>query len=303
MYEQIVVPLDGSEFAEHALPPALEIARRSGGRVRLMTVCDTGSAVPEVVESAPSAAAGADEYLTGLRERIEAGGDVEVEAEVLSGPVVQSICEEVRRAVAGLVVLSTHGRGPMSRLWMGSVADRLVRRAPCPLLLVRPSGEEGAPDPWDGFPVDRILVPLDGSRVGEVVLERAIGVGGLFDADFTLLTVVWLPEYVGTPYLPHVEWVDRKRVLERMAGRARENLHQVAGRMRDRELRVEIAVAEDAHPADAILRFAEAERADLVAMGTHGRGGVARTVLGSVADKVVRSSSTPLLLVRAPEEG
>ncbi len=302
MYEQIVVPLDGSEFAEHALPPALEIARRAGGRVRLMTVCDTGSAVPEVVESAPSPAAGAEEYLAGLLERIAAGGQVEVEAEVLSGPVVESIREEVRRTVASLVVLSTHGRGPLSRIWMGSVADRLVRRAPCPLLLVRPSGEGEAPDPWAGFSVDRILVPLDGSRVGEAVLERAVELGGLFDADFTLLTVVWLPEYVGTPYLPHVEWVDRKRVLERMAGRARENLDEVAGRMRDRDLRVEVAVAEDAHPADAILRFAQAEEADLVAMGTHGRGGVARTVLGSVADKVVRSSSTPLLLMRAPEE-
>ena len=302
MYEQIVVPLDGSQFAEHALPPALEIARRAGGQVRLMTVCDTGSAVPEVVESAPSSAAGAEAYLSKLRERVGAGGEVEIDAEVLSGPVVESIRDEVRRTVAGLVVLSTHGRGPLSRIWMGSVADRLVRRAPCPLLLVRPSGEEGAPDPWEGFPVDRILVPLDGSRVGEAVLERAVGLGALFDAAFTLLTVVWLPEYVGTPDLPHVAWVDRKKVLERMAGRARERLDEVAGRMRDRELRVEVAVAEDAHPADAILRFAESEDADVVARGTLGRGGVARTVLGSVADKVVRSSSTPLLLMRAPDE-
>jgi len=304
-YARIVVPLDGSEFGERALPVATAIAKKSGAGLGLVTVCDTGSAVPEVVEQGPALAAESRKYLEDLATRLFEDSDVDTELEVLAGPVVDSIVEEIRRWEGELVVLSTHGRGPVRRIWLGSVADRLVRRSPVPLLLVRPREGEGAEEPGpsagEAFDPSHVLVPLDGSPVGEAVLEEAVRLGGLFGARFTLFRAVSTPEYLGTPYLPHVEWIDRRRIMAELEERARKELRGVADRMRRRDLETEASVVRHDHPADAILEFAEAEGADLIAMGTHGRGAVARTLLGAVADKVVRGASAPVLLVRAGE--
>lgn len=301
MYERILVPLDGSGFAEAALAPAVEIARRAGGRVRLITVCDTGSVLPGVTEVALSLEAEARDYLERVREELGSARDVEVGDEVLTGPVTDSILDEIQRTEPGLVALSTHGRGALGRAWLGSVADRLVRWAPCPVLAVRPpEGEAEAPS---AFEPERILVPLDGSEVGDVVVSGAVELARLFGAELTLLTVVSFPAYVGTPYLPHAEWVDRKRGLGEMAQEARDALDQRADLIRTRGIVAEVAVVEGGGTAETILDFADSDGADLVALGTRGVGGVARTLLGSVADKVLRACPVPVLLVRSRGEG
>lgn len=314
MTEEILVPLDGSPFGEAALGPALEIAERGGGRLHLVSACDPDMAGPALLESELSYEAAFLQYLEGVREEVLRGRQVAIEVRVVTGSVVDALVEEAERSGVELTVLSTHGHGPLSRLWMGSVADRFVRRTPSPVLLVRPEegrgegGElaqpaEGADrprvDPLGGL--DHVLVPLDGSPVGDAVLEHAADLARLFDSEVTLFGVVWLPRQINPEHLPHVEWVDRGHLLEDRAAAVRTRLEVVRDRLREREVDARVAVEEEAHPADAILEFAETRDVDLIALGTHGRGGVARALLGSVADKVVRGARCPVLLVRGDD--
>lgn len=102
--------------------------------------------------------------------------------------------------------------------------------------------------------------------------------------------------------MPHVEYVTYDRLLSDRVAQARTELEEIRERLRTREITADVVVVEDSNPATAILEFVSSEKPDLVAMGTHGRKGMARMVLGSVADKVVRSATTPVLLVRPPWE-
>lgn len=300
--KRILVALDGSSFAEQALGPAVEIATRAGGRLDLVSVCnpaDAGAALADVELSLEEAVSG---YLEGVRETVGQHSDLEVDTRVLTGYPVAALVEEVEERQVDLAVLSTHGRGPLSRAWMGSVADRFVREAPCPVLLVRPEDNGAAAELGEPFKVRHLVVPVDGSEVSEAVLERAAEVARLFDARITLFSAVWRRELTHRDYVPHVEYVDYDRLLRDRAAAARTELEEIRDRLRSREIDADAVVVEESNPAQAILGFVDREEPDLVAMGTHGREGVARALLGSVADKVVRGANVPVLLVRPPKE-
>jgi nucleotide-binding universal stress UspA family protein len=174
MYRTVLVPLDGSAFAEHALPLALSIAGRAGATLRLVRVH-----VPAATLYRNSELAANLDFDTRVREEERAYLD-EVSARLaqacglrpatalLDGRIADVLCEQGVSAGADLVVMATHGRGPLSRFWLGSVADELVRRLPTPLLLVRPG--ETAPDLAHPPAVRHVLIPLDGSAQAEGIL-------------------------------------------------------------------------------------------------------------------------------------
>jgi nucleotide-binding universal stress UspA family protein len=221
----------------------------------------------------------------------------------MKGEVADCIREQAAESGADLVVMTTHGRGPLARFWLGSVADELVRRSPVPLLLVRP--RETAPDPGQEPDLGRVLLPLDGSTLAEQIIEPAVALGGLAGAEYTLLRVVrpavWVHAVLESPdarreaqsLLDRVEDL-RRQVLKE----AEDYLTGVAQRLRARGLRVQTRVAVDEHPAGAILHEAAAGGAGLIALATHGRRGLSRLLLGSVADKVVRGAPVPVLVHR-----
>ena len=295
----ILVPLDGSELAEGALPLAAELARRSGARVELVHVHVPISPEPIHVEGLPVI----DEhmrslrrdheraYLEGMRARL--GPDVAASAVLLDGPVAASLAAHARARGAWLIVLTTHGRGGLERIWLGSAADELTRVSPVPVLLVRPEHSAAAPR------FGRILVPLDGSQPSEAILEHAAGLARYADAELVLFeavqpvgAAVWLP--AGELSVPAGD------LLQRQQETARASLEKAARPLRAAGLRVRTRLEVAGSVAGAILAAAEAEHADLVALATHGRSGLARAALGSVADKVVRASRTPVLLFRPP---
>lgn len=314
MYRRILVPLDGSRFGEHALPMALTLARRLDATVELVTV-----AVPDAPATPIPGGSGvrgddsrdrgrtrAATYLKKVRERVtDAGFEGRLHTEVISaGNTAHSLVRHAVEQHADLFVMTTHGRGALQRAWLGSTADGVIRRSPVPVLLLRPdAAEEADPDAEVDLAAEtpafrNVLLPLDGSRTGEELLAVAPPLVAP-DARFTMLRVVapFIPG--GSPYLPHVVSETRDQDVVRDA--ARDYLEGVARRFDLGERTVLVQTRLQGQAGVAILEVARSDGADLIGISTAGRGGVARLLLGSVADKVIRGAPCPVLVYRKPE--
>jgi nucleotide-binding universal stress UspA family protein len=194
-------------------------------------------------------------------------------------PVTDALHEHAEAVGCDLVVMTTHGRSLLSRAWLGSVTDSFVRRASMPVLLVRPG--EGEPARAVEPVFRHMLIPLDGSALAEQILPFAAALGIPTETTYTLLQVV-APVVLGYAPYAHTVGLD-ERVLDEMRAEARAYLEEIAGRLRAQGAQVRTAVVVG-EPALAILDYAGEHGADLVALSTHGRGGLARLLLGSVAD-------------------
>jgi nucleotide-binding universal stress UspA family protein len=312
MYHSVLVPLDGSSFGEHALPLAVSIARRANATLQLVHVATTLDAaygeallVPDpdlefMLETRQKA------YLERMVGRVKSLAELPVSSVLLHGETASAIRQHAVKEKVDLVVMTTHGRGAMARFWLGSVADEMVRHLPIPILLVRPG--EGEPM-WGHEPVlKHILLPLDGTPLAEQMLEPAVALGGLMAADYTLLRAV-------KPVLPLANPPEGasfgnsvakllKRIEiahEQLCREARAYLTQVAGRLQARDLNVHTRVMVEDPPGRAIIEASQPADIDLIALATHGRRGLSRLVLGSVADKVIRGAAVPVLVQRPAE--
>ncbi|HWP48446.1 MAG TPA: universal stress protein [Candidatus Limnocylindrales bacterium] len=305
MYRSILVPLDGSTFAEHALPIARSIAHRAGATLHLVSVhmpvaigyVDDLATLDDRLEAENKAHERA--YLDEVIKRLAMDPKVPVTSTLVEGwvgRVAEVLRDYVMAKNIDLVVMTTHGRGALSRFWLGSVADELVRQAPVPILLVRPREGEETPDISRDQIFQHILIPLDGSTLSEKILEPAITLGRLTQADYTLLRVIelMLPANFSPEYSVGVD----QQLLELLQVDARHYLEEVAERLRGRMLQVQTKIVFNYQPALAILEEAEKQGSDLIAMETHGHGGLTRLLVGSVADKVLRSAPVPVLLHR-----
>src|SRR5262245_43886601 len=183
MYRSILVPLDGSTFGEHALPLALGLARRSGASVHLLHVHTPLASL--YAEAAVAIDHSLDKelkehqraYLADVVRRIGQAASVQVLPTLREGQVATTVRAAAAELGADLVVMTTHGRGPLARFWLGSVADALIRELPVPLLLVRPGEEQPRLDQEP--PLRHLLLPLDGSPLAEQMIEPAVALGSL----------------------------------------------------------------------------------------------------------------------------
>jgi nucleotide-binding universal stress UspA family protein len=312
MIRSILVPLDGSPFSEHALPLALSIARRSGAILHLLRVQQP----PSSIYSEPPLFVEDDtlgeryerrvreqnlKYLEDVIRRLETLSGVVAIPVVRVGEVADVIRDEVDNNGIDLVVMTTHGRGPLGRMVLGSVADELVRMLPVQMLLVRPT--EAEPDLTREPALKRLVLPLDGSALAERIIEPAVELGRLMGAKFTLLRVVqplaprW-PVAGGAGRVESagevIDWIEAGE--DELRRGAESYLEGVANGMRQRGLDVQTCTLVEEQPAEGILDEAARERGDLIALETHGRRGLARLFLGSVADKVVRGGTVPVLV-------
>jgi nucleotide-binding universal stress UspA family protein len=298
MIRTILVPLDGSTFAESALPLALTISRRGGAEVELATVHEP---VPTFAyhEWEQAAREWSESYLSDVKERVSASVGSSIETSVHSGRVADTLCKRAEELGADLAVMATHGRGAFTRTWLGGVADSFLRHAPCPVLLVRPD-EEGQADVTGDWAPGTILVPLDGSELSTTILDRVTELAQLFGSRILLLRVVAYPVEIASPYLPHTVRMNQE-IVEEAKTVARQYLKRVAAPLAARGLEVDQDVVVDTQAGHGILKAAQERDVGLIAMSTHGRGGVVRAVLGSTADKVIRGAHRPVLAYR-PEE-
>ncbi len=238
----------------------------------------------------------AQEYMEDLQKRVILSGcDVPISCHVEDGSVVKALDAHVRAAQADLLVMTTHGWGPLRRAWLGSVADGLIRRTPCTILAVRPREGERPSLEKDRF--SHILITLDGSRESLDILPDARALAGAFDSRITLFRAIPPHFPLSSPYTSHTTHLFQGLETEKLA--ARESLEAEARTLRQEGLSVEVATRAGVHPAEGILEYSRSHEVDLIAMATHGRGGVSRLVLGSVADKVLRSGNVPVLLHRS----
>jgi nucleotide-binding universal stress UspA family protein len=297
VYKHVLVPLDGSTFAEAALPLALALTRKTNADLHLISVVEPIPAFA-YAEWEPAALDWSTQYLDSVTERISDHAGGAVTAAVHTGRVVETLHAQSRELGVDLVVMATHGRGALSRAWLGSVADSLMREAETPVIFVRPEeGEAPQPEASDDF--ETLLVPLDGSDLSESALEHATEFGALFGSAYHLTRVVAYPLEIASPYLPHTVQMNSE-ILAEAKQSAADYLEEKAEQMRKRGLRVTTSVATDPQAAHGILAEADAVGSDLIAMATHGRGGMSRVVLGSAADKVLRGTHMPVLLYRPP---
>jgi len=316
MIRSLVVPLDGSPFGEQALPAALAVARKTRVTIHLVQVLlPVGSMAPEMPLLADEVLvrrlmdqqrAAQHAYLDRIARRLGEAGAPRVQTWLVEGDVVSGVREQVEALKADLVILSTHGRGAFGRFWLGSVADQLVRTLTVPQLLIRPQGDEESVDLERPQPLKHLLVALDGSPLSEQILAPAANLAEAVEADLTLLRVVRPipPEYVQAAELALGEAVrtsveEAERIETRLRTDAQDYLERLARPLRERDLTVLTRVEVEERPAPALLRHAAS--ADVIALATHGRKGLARLFLGSVADKVVRGASVPVFVYRPRE--
>ncbi len=303
MIQSLLVPLDGSEFSEYALPHAVAIARSAGASLHLAHVhvpnppthllqatqfYYEGMTMEEYEEDRRVEERGYLEKLAGdLSPQL---GSEPVPA-LLEGGIAQAIERHAAAVEADLIVMTTHGRTGFSRTWVGSVADELVRHTRFPVLLIPPT--EGEPDILSEVEIDHILIPLDGSSRAEGILDRAVALAMATAARITLLSVVAADVSLGTRMIPFPAGHLRER-----HHRAQEYLEAVASRLGEGSISAEVQVLEHTIPARAILAAAHEAGADVIALATHGYRALTRAILGSVADKVLRASPIPIMIQR-----
>ncbi|HUG39715.1 MAG TPA: universal stress protein [Longimicrobiales bacterium] len=303
MPRSILVPVDGSNFAEHALPYALGVARRTGARIHFALVhvpfeivSPSYPLAEEMAERELEQRDRDEAYIEQLVRRL-ATPEVEYRTALLRGHIASAIGRYVEDERIDLVVMTTHGRGGLQRAWLGSTADSLLRRLMIPLLLVRPAEETREIGPGSALEFSRVLAALDGSGTAEQALRDAIELGVAGDAAITLAHVLQPPITAYSPYIPHAVQITQDEVAARRESMSRylDGLLEepwLQGRKVMKDMRV------DYHAAHAILELARKADADLIVLGTHGRGGLRRMVLGSVADKVIRATYRPVLVHR-----
>jgi nucleotide-binding universal stress UspA family protein len=291
LFKRMLVPLDGSELSERALPFAQALACTLRADLILARVAGPGrpggGEAEGEGEGKLEAAVEAQRYLQGL------AGDYRtnyaVEYSVPFGDPAEEIPRVAEVRAADLVVMATHGRSGFPRLFLGSVTEALVRQTQLPLLLVRGDLPMRR---WEHGP-RRILVPLDGSELAERALNQAAALAEAARAQLTLLQVVG-------PVMPELRSFEVARLPEddeALADLAEGYLRRVAAPLVGRGLEVQTVVVRGT-PGEQIAATAAAGY-DLIAMATHGRGGIERLIVGSVADQVVRTADVPVLLVRA----
>ena len=302
MYERIVVPLDGSAFSEYAIPFATRIGSRTGAAIELVHVHMPETQAEALDSFTPFQFQGVSRSYaandrSALRHEREAvahrahelrqSTGLEVTGRVLTGRVDSAVENEAEYFHADLIVMSTHARAGLARLRFGSVADAIIRQARMPVLLLRPPEEpaESIPEPHFG----RVVIPLDGSYMSHQVLAPASSFARLFESDVAFVHVD----------IVHGQWRDVAPGRVPSAETPHAYLANIAAQVAHLFDHPHLESTYGEKASDAILDAAERLGAGLIAMATHGRGGIVRMLTGSTTSDVLHRTRLPVLLYRS----
>ncbi|WP_227379842.1 universal stress protein [Haladaptatus halobius] len=289
MYEDILLPFDGTEGAAEVLHHASEIAHWADATIHVLYVADTTRDSVTVVEGHPmDALVQEGEDIVEEAEEILRTLGVDYDSDVVQGNPAPMIVEYAERYNHDLIVMPTHGREGISRYLLGSVSEKVVRLSPVPVLTARMQ-----PDEQFAFPYENILIPTDGSASATHAAQYGLSLAAALDATVHVLSVV-----DDTSLGPDIRSAISNQESEQAATEAVDDLlseaktHGVANTVRH---------VEYGPPISEILDCIETNDVHAVVMGTIGRRGTDRILLGSVAEKTVRSAPVPVITVRETE--
>jgi nucleotide-binding universal stress UspA family protein len=301
MYEKILVPLDGSELAEKAIPYAKELSGRLGSKITLLYISELADFEDEYRHVHQF-------YIQQMAENIQEDitrkwgknltMELKVSPEIRVGKPADEIINFAEEEKIGLIAMSTHGRTGMGRWAIGSVAYKVVKAASQPVYLIRAKSEK--PDIRKHDKLNKILVPLDGSENSEVVIPYVEELAFKLKAKVTFIQAL-APDY-GITSERQLKQFESNRAL------AKNYIDNMVARFNKKGITTTAifkeAMLNPTQVADEIMRCADEIRADLVAMSTQGHSASERTSgeyaenLGSIVEKMVNSGNSPLLLVK-----
>jgi nucleotide-binding universal stress UspA family protein len=295
MYETIVVPTDGSEYAKRAATHAASVATAFDATVHVLSVVDEDAASGVFQQSGVD-----EETLERLRAEsdravestcAELDEEIPVETAVVEGHAAESIVSYAEDVDANLLVMGTHGRTGVDRYVAGSVTERVLRRTHVPVLTVRDVEAVLALEDYED-----VMVPTDGSEDAGVAVEHALALAAVGGATVHAVNVVDVGSLAASAGEAPVTGM-----LERFEEAGEEATGDVAEQARAAGLAAETAVLKGS-PGHALLEYADEQDVDMITMGTTGRTGLDRYLLGSTAERVVRHADAPVLAVNARTE-
>jgi nucleotide-binding universal stress UspA family protein len=302
----ILCPIDFSEYSRHAVNHAVAIARWYDSTVTLFHVVPTIPAASyavrsEIFEPIALTVAERERTIAAMRDFLDAKtADVTIETLVDEGNVITKILHQVDTGKAGLLVIGTHGRSGFEHLVLGSVTEKVLRKARCPVLSVPPR----APDVPSASPVlfKRILCPVDFSDSSRHALNYAMSLAQEADARLTVLHVME-HELSETPDMNDTMLTDRTLnvpdFLRKREQISRQRLMEVVPDTVRAYCTVETRLLPNGKPYREILRVAGEQQCDLIVIGIQGRGAVDLMFFGSTTQHVVRQARCPVLTLRA----
>jgi nucleotide-binding universal stress UspA family protein len=289
-YTKIVVPLDGSELAEVALPFAEENAGRTGAKLILISVRAPDDDRSEFIlkayleKRAEIARMNAEKY-----QKNPGGEHVWVTWEILNGDPAEEIINFSNKEEGCRVVMAAHGKSGLTRWALGSVADKMTTAINVPVTIIRAKGSEPSVHERGFF--SKILAPLDGSKESEVILPHVEELARNWQADVTFFLVFGL-DSLSTTFRSDKDLYSLKvstgDYLEKLIGTFHEDGINANYIMKESSGKI----------ADEINKYTAENYIDLVVMATHGRSGPHRWILGSVTNKVLHEGNTPIMLIR-----
>lgn len=301
MFSQILISLDGSAVAEQVLPFAHAIAQGLKLPMKLISAIETrgffepeqlGRRLDELVEELVQ---DRESYLTLMTQKL---AGVRATWVLEKGNAAEAIIDTAESAPDTLVAMATHGRSGLARWMLGSVAEKVLRGSKNPLLLVNAS-EKGEKDE---LPLHSVIVPLDGSERAETALPAALHIGRAMSVELVLARAAEVPATAyyrsddtqgAEAFIPTYEAVLRAATEE-----ARAYLAGRTAALQGDGFAAVRSVVLNGPPAEEIINLARQTPGSLIAMCTHGRSGLTRWVLGSVAEKVVHHCGAPVLVLR-----
>lgn len=311
MFKKILVPLDGSVEAETVLPYVRDIATRFNSEVDILSVGmgDKRRRINHLLDDYVRHAvehlekhdiicrsvilySSQEEAVVSVSEITTPKSNLKARGGIVYGGPADKILEYTQKHHIDLIIMATHGVGGLRRWWLGSVSEKVVTRSVTPVLLIH-SKQIKELDRDRRVTFKRILAPLDGSDTGEAALHHVVELARKTGASIILFHVI-----------PEVHTVESRilgkefnKFVRAMHEAGQEYLDKVATRIAEKGIEVTTKIAHG-DPAETIVDTAVIEKVDLIAMSTHGRSGIARWLLGSVADKIIHESKLPLWLVR-----
>jgi nucleotide-binding universal stress UspA family protein len=297
MYKRILVPLDGSTIAEQAVRPAIAIAKTTAARLSLVHIAEPG---PAGLTYLP----GPETYLSEIAERASAELNESVGFDVIRpedvffltrADTAQLVADHCKEHEIQLVVMSTKGRGGVARAFIGSVADSLLRIAPCPVLLVRPR-DDGLANGGGTSRIKSVLIALDQSPASEGSIDAVMEIADTNARLALLHVIVPMPVYAmyGASGLPETSTDDWSLYTDQ----ADEYLRGVSNRLAASGFRVSRNTLASTDVPGAIVNTARQLKPDLIALASRAPHPFLRAIIGSVADDVIRHAPCPVLVTR-----